>query len=163
MDQSTVIQLFENMKMLRDSEKYPKSMILNMDECWVSTENKQHHRNGIHTKETDSIHNQTADGKHVTLIDWISVDDEFVEPSYIIPYPLLNKKTIVWDKWRPLFNKVDIWEDLYSQDGLVKYSSPMSIRNELISNSMLSWYVMHIPHIWMKMSYHSFILITLIC
>ena len=69
MDQSTVIQLFENIKMLRDSEKYPKSMILNMDECWVSTENKQYHRNIIHTKETDSIHNQTADGKHVTLID----------------------------------------------------------------------------------------------
>ena len=44
MDQSTVIQLFENMKMLRDSEKYSKSMILNMDECWVSTENKQYHR-----------------------------------------------------------------------------------------------------------------------
>ena len=44
MDQSTVIQLFENIKMLRDSEKYPKSMILNMDECWVSTENKQYHR-----------------------------------------------------------------------------------------------------------------------
>ena len=57
MDQSTVIQLFENMKMLRDSEKYPKSMILNMDECWVSTENKQYHRNVIHTKATDSIHN----------------------------------------------------------------------------------------------------------
>ena len=45
MDQSTVRQLFENIKMLRDSEKYPKSMILNMDECWVSTENKQYHRN----------------------------------------------------------------------------------------------------------------------
>ena len=69
MDQSTVRQLFENMKMLRDSEKYPKNLILNMNECWVSTENKQYHRNVIHTKETDSIHKQTADGKHVTLID----------------------------------------------------------------------------------------------
>ena len=34
MDQSTVIQLFENIKMLRDSEKYLKSMILNMDAIW---------------------------------------------------------------------------------------------------------------------------------
>ena len=81
--------------MLRDSEKYPNSMIFNMDEYWISTENKQYHRNVIHTNETDSIYKQTADGKHVTLIDCISADDEFVEPSYIIPYPLLNKKTIV--------------------------------------------------------------------
>ena len=52
----------------------------------------------IHTKQTDPIHNHITDGKHVTLIGCIAADDEFVEPSYIIPYPLLNKKTIVRSK-----------------------------------------------------------------
>ena len=111
MDQSTVRQLFENMKMLRDSEKYPKNLILNMNECWVSTENKQYHGKVIHTKEIDPIHNQTADGKHVTLIGCIAADGEFVEPSYIIPSPLLNKKKVedyCLRKGRPSFSKVDI-------------------------------------------------------
>ena len=67
-DRVTLNQLFNNIKLLRQYEKYPLDLIFNMDECWVATEKKQIHGNVIHPVGTDPINDLGEDGNHVTFI-----------------------------------------------------------------------------------------------
>ena len=63
-----------------------------MDECWVCTEKKQIRGTVIHIPEIDPISYQAEDGSHVTLIGCIAASGRYVEPCYIIPSELRNRK-----------------------------------------------------------------------
>ena len=93
-DRVTLNQLFNNIKLLRQHQKYPLDLIFNMDECWVATEKKQIHGNVIHPVATDPINHLLQDANHVTLIGCIAASGRYVEPVYIIPSELKNQKKI---------------------------------------------------------------------
>ena len=91
-DHDVAAQFFTNIQSLVNRENYPLDLIFNMDECWVCTEKKQIRGTVIHIPEIDPISYQAEDGSHVTLIGCIAASGRYVEPCYIIPSELRNRK-----------------------------------------------------------------------
>ena len=73
---------------------YPDELIFNMDESWVSTEDKQPVGHVVHTDNSPPISFLPPEGKHVTLIACISKSADEVPSAYILPKRMVSEKLV---------------------------------------------------------------------
>ena len=83
-DRETMTKLYTNLKILCQYGQYPDSLVFNMDETWVSIEQKQPKGCVVHMADTPPISFQPTEGKRVTLIACISNNAIDVPPVYIL-------------------------------------------------------------------------------
>ena len=87
-DQATIRQMYINIHGLMDAFQYPNWLIFNMDESWVSTEDKTSKRFVVHPENHPPVSYQPKVGCHITLIGCVAKSGDAVEESFVIPKAL---------------------------------------------------------------------------
>ena len=87
-DQATIRQMYIIIHGLVDAHQYPNYLIFNMDESWVSTEDKTSKQFVVHSKSLPPVNYQPKVGSHITLIGCIAKSGDAVEESFVIPKEL---------------------------------------------------------------------------
>ena len=93
-DKHTIIKMYEQLNELCQLGQYPDELIFNMDESWVSTEDKQPVGHVVHTDNSPPISFLPPEGKHVTLIACISKSADEVPSAYILPKRMVSEKLV---------------------------------------------------------------------
>lgn len=76
--------LFRNLRYLQKHD-YPYSLVINMDESWVSTEDIPSRICIVHPEGTTPFCHLLAEGKHITLIGAINAEGELLPSAYMVP------------------------------------------------------------------------------
>jgi len=93
-DRESITQMYDNIHLMMQLWNYPPELIADMDETWVSTQDKVYSGKVAIVDGLQPIHISPADGAHITLIGCITMSGEVVTPSYILPEELRSPTRI---------------------------------------------------------------------